>query len=68
VEEVVAGLSASAKAAGYQLDRLLSTPPTVAASLGGGGSTAAVAEELPAEGVAPGKEIMQGDGEGGRRR
>jgi glycosidase len=68
VEEVVAGLSANAKAAGYQLDRLLSAPPTVAASLGAGGFTAAVADELPAEGVAPGKKIMQGDGEGGRRR
>ena len=69
LEEVVAGLSASAKASGYELERLL-TVPTAAATRGsgGGGSGAAVAEELPPEAVTPGKKIAPSKGEGSGER
>jgi hypothetical protein len=69
LEEVVAELSASAKASGYELERLL-TVPTAAATRGsgGGGSGAAVAEELPPEAVAPGKKIAPSKGEGSGER
>ena len=63
VEEVVSELSASAKASGYELNRLLSEPAAGAARGSGGGSSDAVGEELPEEAVAPGRETQ---GEGGR--
>jgi hypothetical protein len=58
LEEMVAGLSASAKASGYQLDRFLAGSSAEAEVGQGGGAGAAIAEELPAEGVATGKKII----------
>ena len=68
MEEIVAALSASAKASGYELDRLLAEPPADGGATDGGGAGAAVAEELPAEAVAPGKKITQSEDEGGGRK
>ncbi len=68
LEEIVAELSASAKASGYELDRLLAEPPSPATRSGGGGAGAAVAQELPAEAVVPGKKITQSEDEGGGRK
>jgi hypothetical protein len=66
LEEVVAELSASAKAAGYELDRLLEAPTAALVRLGGGGASGVVvAEELPTEGVTPGKKITPSNGEDG---
>ena len=66
LEEVVAALSASAKESGYELHRLLANPPAEEGiPISGGG--AAVAEELPVEGVVPGKKIAKSEVDGDRR-
>jgi hypothetical protein len=62
IEEVVEQLSANAKAAGYDLDRLL------AAKTNGRGSGAIVAEELPAGSTVPAKRMTKIEGEGGGPR
>jgi hypothetical protein len=67
VEEVVAELSASTKASGYELDRFLVKSPAPVAEGNGGGSGAALAEELPVESVTPAKRITESEGGGGRR-
>jgi glycosidase len=61
VEEVIAKLSASTKASGYQLDRLLAESPERAERSSGGGSGEAISEELPAEAVTTEKKIKQSE-------
>jgi hypothetical protein len=68
LEEVVAGLSASAKASGYDLERLLAQSSSEKLTLrdkrAGG---AAAEEELSAEGLTTAKKTTQSESEGGRR-
>ncbi len=68
IEEVVAVLSASAKASGYELNRLLGESSAAAVTRNGGGSVPAMAEELPEEVGTPGKKITQDEGEGSLRK
>jgi hypothetical protein len=66
LEEVVAELSASTKASGYELDRLLLELPVEAGQSDGGGSGVALSEELPVASVGAEKKITQSEGDGGR--
>jgi glycosidase len=66
LEEVVAELSASAKASGYELDRFLARSPAGTGRRNGGGAGAAMAEELSAEGVTTGRRDVRSKGDGGR--
>src|SRR6185437_13477720 len=61
LEEVVAELSASAKASGYDLDRFLESSPVEVERRNGGGASAAAAEELPGEQATTGKKISESD-------
>jgi len=65
LEEVVAELSNNARAAGYELDRLLARSAVRTTSAGSGG--AAVAEELPDASLTAGLKSTHGKGESGRR-
>jgi hypothetical protein len=67
LEEVVAELSASAKASGYDLERFLANSPAEAGRGNGGGARLAVGEELPGEQVTTGKRITT-EVEGGERQ
>jgi hypothetical protein len=67
LEEVVAELSASAKASGYDLERFLASAPVEVGGNGGGGGTPE-AEELPAEHVTVGKKITDSEGGADRRK
>src|SRR5215469_3674915 len=67
LEEVVAELSAGAKASGYDLERFLEKAP-VEVRGNGGGAGAPVIEELPGEPVTTGKRISEGEVEGGGRK
>ncbi len=69
LEEVVAELSASAKASSYELTRFLAEQAVGSQKASAGGSGAAAAEELPGERPTTGKKIVQSEkrDEDGRR-
>jgi hypothetical protein len=68
LEEVVAELSASAKASGYDLERFLESSPVEVRGRNGGGASLAVSEELPGEPITTGKRRSETEVEGSRRK
>jgi len=68
LEEVVAELSASAKASGYDLERFLESSPVEVRGRNGGGGSLAVSEELPGEPVTTGKRVNESEVEGSQRK
>ena len=68
LEEVVAELSASAKASGYDLERFLESSPVEVRGRNGGGGSLAVSEELPEEPVTTGKRVNESEVEGSQRK
>src|SRR6185437_15903204 len=68
LEEVVAELSASAKASGYDLERFLESSPVEVRGGNGGGASLAESGELPEEPVTTGKRVSESEVEGSQRK